>query len=78
VAGDRFTEVFALLVETAARTNSRLLYVSPRGGVLLVKIVESTASTINSLLYLLFRGELVKKGIELCRAIKSTILTYWP
>jgi hypothetical protein len=78
VAGDRFAEVFALLVETAARTNSRLLYVSPRGGVLLVEIVESAASTIDGLLCSLFGGESVEKGVEFCRAIESTVSTCWP
>jgi hypothetical protein len=78
VAGARFMEVFALLVKTAALTISRLLCVSPRGGVLLVKIVESAASLIDGPLCSLFRGELVKKGVEFYRAIESTISTYGP
>jgi hypothetical protein len=53
VARDRFAEVFTLLVEIAASIISGLLCVSPKG-VLLVEIVESAASTINSLLCSLF------------------------
>jgi hypothetical protein len=77
-AGDRFAEVFALPVETPALIISGLLCVSPRGGVLLVEIVESTASTIDCLLCSLFGGESVERGVEFYRAVESTVSTGWP
>jgi hypothetical protein len=70
--------VFTLLVKIAALIISRLLYISPKRGILLVEIVEYITLIVDNLLYLLFRGELIKRSIEFCLVIKAIVLTYSP